>query len=161
MSLFKPASHLLLYSFIFGGTTFYSFLVSPVAFKTLDRESFSALQNKVFPTFFQLQSFSPWVLALTAPFKLTTGPTSLLTSASICGLANLAWLLPWTRRVKEERKSLCSRFEGEDLERYDAPLRREFGKSHGLSLLFNMGNAVCMFVYGVYLCRGLLKYVPK
>ncbi|GAV53460.1 hypothetical protein ZYGR_0AI07440 [Zygosaccharomyces rouxii] len=152
MSLLKPASHLLFYSFV---------VAAPIAFKNLDRESFSTLQNKVFPRFFQLQSFSPWVLALTAPFKLTTGPMALLASASVCGLANLSWLLPWTRRVKEERKSLSSRLDGDELERHDAPLRKEFGKSHGLSLLFNMGNAACMLAYGVYLCRGLLKYAPK
>lgn len=86
---------------------------------------------------------------------------SVLTAASACGLANLCWLLPWTRRVKEERKALSSRLHGDELESNDAPLRKEFGKSHGLSLLFNMGNAACMLAYGVYLCRGLLKYVPK
>lgn len=145
----------------FGGTTFYSYVASPIAFKVLDRESFSVLQNKVFPSFFQLESFSPLVLALTAPFKLTTAPITILTSASACGLANLYWLLPWTRRVKEERKSLSSRLKDDELERHDAPLRKEFGKSHGLSLLFNMGNAACMLAYGVYLCRGLLRYVPK
>ncbi|CAR27467.1 hypothetical protein ZYGR_0I07420 [Zygosaccharomyces rouxii] len=145
----------------FGGTTFYSYVAAPIAFKALDRESFSVLQNKVFPKFFLMESFSPWILALTAPFKLSTAPMALLTSASVCGLANLFWLLPWTRRVKEERKSLSSRLDGDELERYDAPLRKEFGKSHGLSLLFNMGNAVCMLSYGVYLCRGLLRYAPK
>lgn len=132
-----------------------------MAFKALDRESFSVLQNKVFPTFFQMQSISPFILAFTAPFQMTAAPMTLLTTASACGLTNLFWLLPRTHRVKEERKGLAARLSGEELEAFDAPLRKEFGRSHGLSLLFNMGNAACMLAYGVYLCRGLLKYVPK
>lgn len=115
----------------------------------------------MFPYFFQMQSVSPIILALTAPFTLHGAPLAALATASISGLSNLCWLLPWTRRVKEERKGLAARLSGEELEAYDAPLRKEFGKSHGLSLLLNLANVCGMFAYGVYMCKGLIKYVPK
>lgn len=145
----------------FGGTTFYSYVASPIAFKWLDRENFSLLQNKVFPIFFQMQSISPVILGFTAPISLAGGPLAALATASVAGLTNLCWLLPKTRRIKEERKSLQTRLTGEELETFDGPLRKQFGKFHGLSLLFNLTNACGMFVYGIYLCKGLLRYVPK
>lgn len=145
----------------FGGTTFYSYVASPIAFKTLGKEHFSALQNKVFPYFFQMQSFSPALLALTAPFALTTGSVAALAAASVGGLANLCWLLPVTRRIKEERKAVAERLKGDELEAADEPLRKQFGKYHGMSLLFNFANVCGMFAYGIYLCRGLVRYIPK
>lgn len=147
----------------FGGTTFYSYVASPIAFKVLEKEQFSKLQNRVFPYFFQLQSFSPVILALSSPVTLTTGSLIALTSASVAGLTNLCILLPWTRKVKEERKDVARKYKDdkEKIEEMDAPLRKEFGKSHGLSLLFNLANALSILTYGVYLTKGLLKYVPK
>ncbi|QLQ78822.1 hypothetical protein HG537_0B01700 [Torulaspora globosa] len=159
--LLKPASHLLFYSFVFGGTTFYSYVASPLAFKVLGKENFSALQNKVFPYFFQMQSFSPAVLALTAPFVLTSGPMAALATASVGGLANLCWLLPLTRKIKEERRAVADRLKGDELEAADEPLRKQFGKYHGMSLLCNLTNVCGMLVYGVYLCRGLITHIPK
>lgn len=73
----------------------------------------------------------------------------------------MCWLLPYTRRIKEERKALADRVKGDELETLDGPLRKEFGKYHGLSLLFNLANCCGMLAYGVYMCRGLVRYVPK
>ncbi|EDO17102.1 hypothetical protein Kpol_1025p22 [Vanderwaltozyma polyspora DSM 70294] len=161
MSLFKPTCHLLFYSFVFGGTTFYSYAASPVAFKTLERDQFSKLQSKVFPGFFFLQSVSPLILLFTSPIALTKAPIAALTIASISGVTNLSWLLPWTRRIKEERKALADRLEGKELEAFDKDLRKEFGKAHGLSLLFNFTNALGLLTYGIYLSKGILRYLPK
>lgn len=158
---FKPTAHLLFYSFVFGGTTFYSYVASPLAFKSLDKEGFSTLQHKVFPYFFQMQSISPLILGLTAPMHLQWAPLITLTTASISGCLNLFWLLPWTQRVKADRKRLSKELSGDELEAKDAPLRKEFGKSHGLSLLFNLTNVLGMLAYGCYLAKGLIKYVPK
>ncbi|SCU82143.1 LADA_0C03268g1_1 [Lachancea dasiensis] len=161
MYYLKPTFNLLFYSFAFGGTAFYSYVASPLAFKHLNRESFSELQKVVFPYFFQMHAVSPLILGLTAPMPLQTGPLVSLVSASVSGCLNLFWLLPWTRRVKEERQALAQTLQGDELEAQDAPLRKEFGKSHGLSLLFNMTHVIGMFAYGCFLARGLIRFVPK
>ncbi|SCV04444.1 LANO_0G10242g1_1 [Lachancea nothofagi CBS 11611] len=161
MYYLKPTFNLIFYSFVFGGTTFYSFVASPLAFKHLNRESFSELQKVVFPYFFQMQSVSPLILGLTAPMAMQMGPLVSLASASVSGCLNLFWLLPWTRRVKEQRQQLAQELQGEELEVQDAPLRKEFGKSHGMSLLFNMTHVAAMLAYGCFLVRGLTRYVPK
>ncbi|EGA60119.1 YPR098C-like protein [Saccharomyces cerevisiae FostersO] len=104
-----------------------------------------------------MQAASPVILALTAPIALTTGPLSSLVVASVSGLTNLFWLLPWTHKVKEQRKNIAKKYTGSELEAKDAILRKEFGKSHGLSLLFNLSNVCGMLAYGVCLSGGLLK----
>ncbi|CAI1778823.1 hypothetical protein SEUBUCD646_0P03660 [Saccharomyces eubayanus] len=147
--------------FRFGGTTFYSYVAAPIAFKVLEKEQFSALQNKIFPYFFQMQAASPVILALTAPIALTAAPLTSLVVASVSGLTNLFWLLPWTHRVKELRKDVAKKYTGDELEAKDSVLRKEFGKSHGLSLLFNLSNVCGMLAYGVCLSRGLLRKIPK
>ncbi|KAM3161890.1 hypothetical protein ACU8KH_04006 [Lachancea thermotolerans] len=157
----KPTFNLLFYSFVFGGSTFYSYVASPLAFKHLERESFSKLQHVVFPYFFQMHSISPLILGLTAPMPLQAGPLISLITASLSGCLNLFWLLPWTRRVKEERQKVAKELSGEELEAKDAPLRKEFGKSHGMSLLFNLTHVVGLAAYGFYLAKGLIRYVPK
>ncbi|CAB4252070.1 similar to Saccharomyces cerevisiae YPR098C Protein of unknown function, localized to the mitochondrial outer membrane [Maudiozyma barnettii] len=163
MPLVKAASHLLLYSFAFGGSAFYSYVASPIAFKVLARDQFSILQSKVFPSFFAMQGFSPMLLALTAPMPLTMAPALALSAASASGLLNLFWLLPWNRKVKEQRLELKTKYKDdpEKLEELDKALRTEFGKSHGISLLFNVSHVISLIVYGVYLSKGLLHFIPK
>lgn len=156
LSLAKPASHLLLYSFVFGGSTFYSYFASPIAFRVLQREEFSKLQNHVFPYFFKMQAFAPIVLGLTAPIPLQTGAIASLAIAGVSGFVNLAWLLPWTRNVKERRREVAQIGSEADREAKDAPLRKEFGKSHGLSLLFNLSHTLALLSYGVCLSRVFL-----
>lgn len=130
-------------------------------FKALEREQFSKVQSKVFPRFFLMQSVTPLILLFSAPFQLAKIPVTALVAASISGTTNLFWLLPRNSKIKEERRALASRLEGEELEAFDKDLRRKFRKAHGLSLLFNFSNAASMLVYGVYLTKGFLRYVPK
>ncbi|KAL3230765.1 putative mitochondrial outer membrane protein [Nakaseomyces bracarensis] len=159
----KTSAHLLLYAFAFGGTSFYSFIASPIAFKVLERDQFSTLQNHVFPLFFKMQSISPVVIGLTSPVGLTTMGITSLAVSSLGGLTNLFWLMPWARKIKEERRVVREQYknDAEQLEVHDAPLRKEFGKSHGLSLLFNMTHIAGLLAYGVVLSRSLARYIPK
>lgn len=108
-----------------------------------------------------MHSVAPLILGLTAPFPLTNGAIGCLTAASASGLLNLLWLMPWTRKIKEKRWDVQKKYTGEELEKYDAPLRKEFGKSHGLSLLFNFSHVLGMLGYGIFLTRGLLHFIPK
>ena len=103
--LLRPISHLILYSFTFGGAVFYSYVASPIAFKTLARDQFSVLQSKVFPWFFTMQSLSPVALALTLPIPLATPAYYALGSSSIMGLVNLYGLLPWNKSIKIKRQN--------------------------------------------------------
>lgn len=164
--LLRPISHLILYSFTFGGAVFYSYVASPIAFKTLARDQFSVLQSKVFPWFFTMQSLSPVALALTLPIPLATPAYYALGSSSIMGLVNLYGLLPWNKSIKIKRQNLQKKFDRGQLTKdqfdtLDTPLKKEFGKAHGLSLLFNMGHILAMLAYGCYLTSGLLYYIPK
>lgn len=164
--LLRPISHFLIYSIAFGGTTFYSYVASPIAFKTLKREQFSILQNKVFPWYFTLQSVSPMALALTLPVPLAASAYYSLGVASIFGFVNLYGLLPWNKDIKEKRHILQKRLDQgeitkEQYDTFDEPLKKKFGKAHGLSLLVNMGHIMAMLSYGCYLTSGLLRYIPK
>ncbi|AGO10216.1 AaceriAEL317Cp [[Ashbya] aceris (nom. inval.)] len=161
MSLVKNSTHLLLYSFAFGGTAFYSYVFSPIAFKTVDRETFSTIQNRMLELVFKMQTVAPIVLGLTAPYPLATPTLATLLPATATGAVNLFWLLPWTRRVKRERREAAKHLSGDELEAVDAPLRKEFGRSHGLSLLFNMLHTASLLAYGVFLSKRLFKYVRR
>lgn len=164
--LLRPISHLILYSFAFGGSAFYSYVASPIAFKTLTKDQFSILQSKVFPWFFTMQSVTPVALALTLPFPLATPAYYALGTSSIMGLVNLYGLLPWNKSIKIKRQDLQKKLDvgqltKDQFDSLDTPLRKEFGKAHGLSLLLNMGHILAMLTYGCYLTSGFLHYIPK
>lgn len=142
--------HLAAYSVAFGGLAFYSYVASPIAFKVLERPAFSQLQLAVFPKYFIMQTAVPALLYATAPAAIATAGVYSLGAASVFGGMNYFWLLPWLRRVKEERLAAT-----EGTPEYQQ-LTAEFGKSHGLSLGANLGHVLALASYGFYLAR-LLK----
>ncbi|CCE65746.1 hypothetical protein TPHA_0M01710 [Tetrapisispora phaffii CBS 4417] len=161
MSFVKPASHLLLYSFAFGGATFYSYVASPLMFKTLEKDQFSKMQSKIFPGYFCMQTVTPVILGLTSPVALSKGSITCLLTAVASGLVNFVYLQPKSHKIKEERHALAARLEGKELMAFDEDLKKSFGRTHGISLLFNFTNNASMLVYGVYLAKNLLRYIPK
>jgi hypothetical protein len=147
--------HFLFYSVVFGGSTFYSFIVSPIVFKKLPREEFSNLQSQVFPTYFIGQTVSPLILALTTPLRGCPVTATLLALSSISGALNYFWLLPACKTIKEERMKLVADKldkdeSGEFTEEYKK-VSKQFGKYHGISSLFNLVSVVTLGVYGVLL----------
>lgn len=157
--------HLLMYSMIFGTTAFHSYISAPIAFKVLPRKEFGLLQNSIFPGYFLAQSITPVLIGLTAPYALTTGAYISLGVTSISGAINYFGLLPWTHRVKEKRFALEAK-EGKDCREEPispemASLNKEFGKSHGLSLLLNMASFIGLTSYGFILTAGLLRTIPR
>lgn len=164
MSIFLTTApyHLLTYSFSFGATVFHSYVSSPVAFKVLPKDQFGKLQNHLFPSYFLGQAISPVIIGLTAPFALSTAALVTLGLSSLGGLANYFWLLPWTHNVKSKRLALQETI-GEGFEENEdyKKLTKEFGRSHGLSLLFNLITAIGLASYGVILSGKLLKNLPK
>ncbi|EMG46076.1 hypothetical protein SBY92_001204 [Candida maltosa Xu316] len=153
--------HFLFYSLAFGGSAFYSFIVSPLVFKKLPREEFSNLQNKVFPTYFQGQIIAPVILALTQPLAFCPFTLGVLGISSIGGALNYFWLLPVCQKIKEQRNQLVADkadvgADGEPTEEFKT-LSKQFGKYHGISTLVNMVSILSLAVYGVGLAKGLTK----
>lgn len=99
------------------------------------------------------------LIGLTAPYALTTGALVTLGTAVIGGLTNLLWLLPSTRKIKEARFKLEDEGKEDSVEHKE--LSKQFGKIHGLSLLFNFVNFAALTTYGVILTKNIIRYVPK
>ncbi|EGW32473.1 uncharacterized protein SPAPADRAFT_138963 [Spathaspora passalidarum NRRL Y-27907] len=157
----KVPYHFLLYSFTFGGTAFYSWVVSPIVFKRLPLEEFSNLQNHVFPCYFGVQTFAPIVLGLTTPLKFCPFTGGLLAVSAVGGLINLVGLLPVCRGLKEKKNKLIADKQdkgpdGQPTAEFTA-LSKKFGAYHGLSMLVNVISILSLGVYGTALAKGLAK----
>lgn len=166
MSLFKVGLnalvpvHVLLFSFTWGGASFYSFVASPIAFKHLPREEFGRLQNQIFPFFFLGQTVTPLLLGLTSPFVLSKAAIAALSVSALGGAANYFWLLPVCQKLKEQRLKLVADKAHETLvdgkavptAEYER-LTKQFGKYHGISLLANTVSIVLLGIYGILLAK--------
>lgn len=153
----------MLYSLVFGASTFHSFYLSPIAFKTLPRSEFGALQNKVFPSYFLTQTVSAVLLGLTSPFKLCPFSLGLLTVSGLGGAINLFVLLPICRNIKDEREKLIKEKLHETVVNGEVrptetkiALDKKFGMYHGLSSLANIFSIASLGVYGLILAKRLL-----
>ncbi|KAG2735008.1 hypothetical protein G9P44_001222 [Scheffersomyces stipitis] len=156
----KIPYHFLFWGVAFGGSSFYSFIVSPLVFKKLPREEFSNLQTQVFPTYFSGQIVAPIILGLTSPLKLCPFTTGLLVASSVGGLLNFYWLMPVCRNLKEKKNKLIAdkldtTESGEPTEEYTATIKK-FGAYHGLSSLANALSIVSLGFYGVLLAKKLV-----
>ncbi|PKS06833.1 hypothetical protein jhhlp_006909 [Lomentospora prolificans] len=110
--------HILSYGTLLGTTFWHSFVGGIVMFRTLERPQFAAVQSKLFPVYFTLQTAAPAVLALTYPgnkggafglsgiLDVANRWTVLAPIAAIfsSALFNLVVLLPATRKIMEQRK---------------------------------------------------------
>lgn len=145
--------HFLLYSLAFGGSAFYSFVVSPLVFKKLPRAEFSNLQKQVFPAYFLGQAVSPLLLALTSPFKCPLH-LGLLVASSLCGALNYFVLLPKCSKIKEDKQKLIDQ-KLDDTPEF-AQLSKRFGTLHGISMALNLVSIVSLGVYGLFLNKTTL-----
>jgi hypothetical protein len=152
--------HLFSWAFVWGGSGYYSYVASPIAFKTLPRQEFGKLQNQVFPHFFLGQTLAPVAIALTAPYSLSAAALWTLGVAAVGGATNAFWLLPVTRGLKEQRLQLEEEGQGPETEQHIA-VTQKFGKLHAVSLLFNAVNFVALTTYGFILTKNIIRYVPK
>lgn len=155
----KAPYHLFVYSIAFGGSAFYSYFASPIAFKVLKREEFGVLQNNVFPTYFLGQAIAPIILALTKPGKLCPFTGTLFALSALGGAINYFYLMPVCRKIKEQRLALISNnldvIDGEETAEYKK-LTKQFGMYHGLSLLANLVSVATLGVYGLVLSKRLV-----
>ncbi|CAK7218660.1 hypothetical protein SBRCBS47491_003582 [Sporothrix bragantina] len=171
--LFSPAPyHVLSYGALLGTTFFHSFINGFVQFKTLPRPQFAAVQSKLFPIYFGIQSAVPLVLAITypggGPHHDAAGITGLLETgnrwgflvpiATMCAssLMNLLILLPATtkcmaERYSQERKDGKKSYDPAPHSQEMLVLNKRFGKLHGISSLLNLVTFIMAIVYGVSL----------
>lgn len=175
--LLSPAPyHIISYGTLLGTTFFHSFINGFTQIKVLPRSQFAAVQNKLFPVYFSMQSVIPVILALTypggGPYGTRAGIVGLLdptnrwtfvvplVAMAATGLANLLILLPATQKCMEARKA---QEEKDGKKSYDSPphseemmaLKKQFGKLHGISSLLNLTTYVATLVYGVSLSARL------
>lgn len=157
--------HLLLYSVLFGSTTYQSFFSGIVAFKVLPYDQFSLLQSHVFPPYFKFQTAATSVLLMTTPLKYVplAGPS--LGISLVGSIANMLWLGPTTRDIQNRRREQEAK-EGKSCKDPNVSdemkaINKEFGKIHGYSVIFNMGTFLGLLVYGIGLSQKLIRVIPK
>ncbi|KAL4952579.1 hypothetical protein BDW69DRAFT_19756 [Aspergillus filifer] len=165
--------HILSYGTLLGVQIYQSFISGIIAFRALPRPQFSALQAKIFPTYFALQTALPVVVALTASRSgQTLGVSGLLepehkfkvllplATAFVTGLINFGFLRKMTVETMRQRKHQETR---DGKKSYDPPphskemiaLNKKFGRIHGLSSLVNLATLGATVFYGVVLSKQL------
>ncbi|KHN99600.1 uncharacterized protein MAM_02453 [Metarhizium album ARSEF 1941] len=174
--------HIISYGTLLGTSFFHSFINGPVMFKTVERPVFSAVQIKLFPIYFGLQTLLPAVLALTFPGDTLAGVSSgisgLLAPASrwhslapiatmfVTGLVNLVVLLPASAQTMKDRRGQAKRdgkewYEPGPHSEEMRALSKKFGMLHGISSLLNLATYVSALAYGFTLGSRLQSIVDK
>jgi len=163
MASFLISAHIMLYGYALGSTTFNSFVASIKAFELLPRREFGILQGAVLPIQFLTQAAAPPLIALTAPYALSTLGMSLLAISSTGGLLNLGWITPTCADIKQKRWSVIDSKFGGDEEAAKASgdlkdLDKAFGKYHVWSLIANFASILSITAYG-FVLSGKFKPV--
>ncbi|ODV64085.1 Tmh18p ASCRUDRAFT_73786 [Ascoidea rubescens DSM 1968] len=157
--------HVLLYSLMWGSSIFHSYLTAPLVFKALPRKEFGIFAGLILPPYFKAQTVVPILLGLSAPFPISNYAIASLSVASLSGAINSFHLLGWNQSVKTKRNALEVGGKDKDSEGNVSVemqlLNKEFGKAHGLSLLFNLFSSVALTVYGFQMTSGLINLIPK
>lgn len=123
-SIFCSAApyHIISYGALLGTTFFHSFINGIVMFRTLERPDFAAVQSKLFPIYFSMQTFIPLFLAVTYPASklrggLAAGFSGVFAVANrwavlaplaimlTTGAANLLVLEPLTTQCMRDRRA--------------------------------------------------------
>ncbi|RFU78934.1 hypothetical protein TARUN_3288 [Trichoderma arundinaceum] len=168
--------HIISYGTLLGTTFFHSFINGIVMFRTVSRPSFSAVQSRLFPIYFGMQTVIPALLALTFPgnslLGIKGGISGLLDAPNkwsslvpiatmfVSGLLNLAVLLPATVRTMKDRHGQAKR-DGKEWYDKDAQsnemraLNRKFGILHGISSLINIVEFIATVSYGFTLAARI------
>lgn len=151
--------HLLLYSVLYGATTYQSFYSGIVAFRALSYESFATLQHAIFPKYFGFQTVASAALLLSTPFAATTLSYTALGIPLATALINSLYLGPASNRLIKQRLAQAEA-EGKSHKDPNASpemkrMNKQFGKLHGISVLLNLVLWISLGVYGVQLTEGL------
>ncbi|KFX94773.1 hypothetical protein V490_04178 [Pseudogymnoascus sp. VKM F-3557] len=167
--------HILAYGTHLGAQTWQTFVSGITAYQTLERSQFSALQQRVFPRYFTLQTAFPLIIALTYPgvglgassYHGALAPANQwsvlypLTTAFVCGFLNLVFVGPKTSELIRLRKAQETR---DGKKSIDPPphskdmlgLNKRFARVHGASALLNLVSLGASIWYGVGLSARLI-----
>ncbi|KAL7785522.1 hypothetical protein V8C37DRAFT_393919 [Trichoderma ceciliae] len=168
--------HIISYGTLLGTTFFHSFINGIVMFRTVNRPSFSAIQGKLFPIYFGMQTAIPAFLALTFPgnslLGIKGGISGLLEAPNrwsslvpiaamfVSGFLNLAVLLPATTKTIKDRQGQAKRegkewYDQDSLSEEMRALNKKFGMLHGISSLINIAAFVATLSYGFTLAARI------
>ncbi|ORY86986.1 hypothetical protein BCR37DRAFT_385427 [Protomyces lactucae-debilis] len=136
--------HIFSYGILSGTTIWHTFINGPLAYKTLPRQQFGALQKRLFPTFFTLQTvtgaFCAWTSYI-APAS-TWNEVVALSVVATSGLLNLLLIGPWTTRIMDERhkleRSTNTKYTDTDISPDMSRLNLRFGIAHSVSSIVNL-----------------------
>jgi hypothetical protein len=151
--------HLLLYSALLGATTYQSFYAGIVAYKVLPLKDFATLQANIFPRYFGFQTLASAVLLLTPPFQFGAAAYTVLGTSLVGAAVNVGYLGPKSNAIKGKR-DLQMEIEGKTYKDPTASdemkkLNKQFGATHGISVLLNLIGWLGLVAYGVLLTEGL------
>ncbi|ANB13515.1 hypothetical protein AWJ20_1810 [Sugiyamaella lignohabitans] len=151
--------HLLVYSALFGATSYQSFYAGIVAYKVLPLNQFATLQSHIFPAYFTFQAAASAFLLLTPPFAFGAAAYTALGGSLTGGIINAAYLGPKSNRIKTQRDARVE-LEGKSYKDPTASdemkkLNKQFGATHGISVLLNLIGWAGLVFYGILLTEGL------
>ncbi|KAH8835922.1 hypothetical protein DL96DRAFT_97655 [Flagelloscypha sp. PMI_526] len=153
--------------FLFGMSTWVTFFGGIIAFKTLPRQQFGALQHKTFPIYFKLSSaltagllaYWTWTHPDVQSYPLDprvadTAQAWALGSVLVDQAVNLLVIGPMTSHTMFQRHKL----EKEEGKSYNEPgvsdkmkaLNKKFGMLHGISSLLNLGAVLGLLAHSLW-----------
>jgi hypothetical protein len=162
------------YAWLFGMSVWISFFGGVIAFKTLPRHQFGALQHKTFPIYFVLSMLlsmsllATWVIKhpdvmvnLTRPNVADVAQAYVLATVLAAQGANYFVVGPLTSKTMFQRQKL----EKEEGKVYsDAgvsadmkALNRRFGMLHGISSLANLAAIIALGFHGLWIGNAGVK----
>ena len=146
-----PAVHLLAWGFQWGMQAYVTFFAGIVMFKNMPRQAFGRVQAKLFPVYFAATAaclvLQAGVLAATVGLAKQQAVT--LGVGLAATLANLLIAEPAATKCMFERYALENEA-ARDEARVTA-LKKQFGKLHGVSSLFNLVALVACVAHGQWL----------
>ncbi|SPO00526.1 uncharacterized protein DNG_03274 [Cephalotrichum gorgonifer] len=162
--------HIISYGTMLGTSFWHSFVGGIVMFRTLERPQFAAVQSKLFPIYFSLQTAVPAILAITHPgnsgallnldgiLDPANRLTALVPIAAMftSALVNLVAVLPATtevmaKRRQQEKKDGKKSYDPAPHSQEMLALNKKFGKLHGISSLLNLTTFIATIAYGFHL----------
>jgi len=156
------------YAFIFGASVWVSFFGGTIAYRTLPRQQFGALQHRTFPVYFRsIEIVTSLLLAIWTfshpdivsrwhnPAFADVAQAWTLASVLLMQGAN-DWIIgPLTSKTMFERhrleKSEGKPYNAEGVSDEMKALNRKFGTLHGVSSLFNLGAVIALAFHGLWL----------
>ncbi|KAJ3555858.1 hypothetical protein NP233_g12107 [Leucocoprinus birnbaumii] len=166
--------YLLGFSWAFGMAVWNTFFGGIIAFRTLPRQQFGALQHKIFPVYFvqtiALTSglLTKWIYShpdvtthIAKPWVAEVAQVYALGSVLAAQGANYFIIGPMTSRTMFQRHKL----EKEEGKQYSDPgvsnemkaLNRRFGALHGISSLANLSAVIALGFHGLWIGSSGVK----